>query len=1712
MRLFLLGFCLCWGCSKGLLRVTKGTHVLSRFACCLDLVVGCVQVPLTHVQSQIWGTDPYKRSCYQSFDCQRECCSKQVRKSTIGGGYRWWMFILLLVRVGEARVPGPVEWSIGVCNPAGLMNKCHLFPLEEADVWLVAETHLTSSGVRGFRKGIRAQHRSPSWFVPGHPVKQRSKISDHGTWSGVGVLTKHACQALPHDWSPWAFESSRLLAFTSFVNHMWLSGVVMYGLPTGPTHPQAKARTNALVQEAVRRVLCMDGPRIFGGDFNHDLDELPALDTLYNHNFVEVQDLLFLQQGVSPKPTCKMKTRRDYLFISPELIPMFKGVEVNHTHWIDHASVIANFQGSANDLIRYPWPVPKPIPWSEVHDLAPGPPCSMDFENGCDRAYRDFWHQVEQHVVEEAASKGVRIPQKCLGRATRQQPLKIVGTIKPSVPGRRGEITPQYFGVSFLHKQWFRQLRRLQSFIRIAGVEVVMPTHVEHRLSLWHAILHSTGFKPTFAEWWEHRDLKECSEPGVPRDPPTVDIAMLLFAGLEAEVRALEKQLKAQHRGHACKTSGQSLASLYKAVKPDAPVPVDVLVSVKQAIIEHLDPADCAIELDRRVDWDQNSSFVVEGNALQMVQATEDKLYLETLDNLSVGQTVVQNNSCGKLDDLFQAFIDHWSKLWVRHSQVPRSQWDDILNFARSRLGYHQLPNLDLSIPLLRATAKSKKSTAAVGLDGVRRQDILSLSSNQFRGLQSIYHHAHATGKWPSQLVAGLVKSLAKVAQPTCVQEFRPISIFSMAYRVWSSAQSRYWLKQLEAQLDRMLCGNRAGYQAATLWRRVLEEVEKAYDDGSNLCGVIIDLTKAYNSLPRLPCLALALLIGVDATTVTAWSGALSQMTRRFWIQGSVSSPLGADRGFPEGCGLSCMAMLLLDQIWHEWVRNANHMAQPLSYVDNWEILCHDHQSLEATWNATLDFALALDLQVDTKKTCVWATSSACRHALKSGGFTVIHDGKDLGAHMVYSRQIRNSSQLSRFRSLLDFWPRLQKATGGFDNKIRVLRTAAWPRALHGVSATLIGRKHFHSLRSNVVKALNLQRPGLNPFVLCHLVGRLDPHLVAIVETIRSWRQVGNYSHQLTMLEKVDVGSIGRPIASLTSVLEQRLQTIGWRLDKAGVVHRGSNFQPVELVSHNWSELVWSVEKAWTSVVASQLPHRPSFKHFDKVDVEHTRAAVATYQPTEQGILRRILSGATTTNQHSCYWSSSGTDACTACGQKDSLHHRFWECLATMPHRQAMDQSVLEILPELPEVLTVHGWTLRSGLEGWFYNYLQQLDASVPNASAVPVGTVIDIFTDGSCLWPTESCFRLASWAVCLAGEPGQTASPNDTVILGSGQLSGLQQTAFRAELTALKMALSWVKDWAGQVRIWMDCQGVIDRHWTYARGHQTVASSAANGDLWLEVVELSRQVGCERVQILKVPAHEEVEDSTPEVLRWARFNNDIADNAARVSNLDRGPVFWTRWKQHADLVTANRHVASEIRRLQVNILAGWKVPETGDAVPERAVPREGRIFTMRWRNVSQLGVVPVKTAKLLGREFSQQLLQWWNLVVDWDNPQNLQWIAFAQLFLLFQLQSKHPGLVKKGRQWVNPALVPLLVVEDIGFRERSKWFRLCLQQLWKDSGFDIGKASTRPRSSSFVCHLGCTSIPVKQELLEQVEVWLSQHTTPILGHGEKLDMLPPIC
>ena len=282
-----------------------------------------------------------------------------------------------VVRVGEASHPGPEaavnnNFVLGCANPSGLRSKaCYVVEhMSHGDIWAMSETHLSSKEVNSFNSGL---HFAQSSFCPllgGYPVPPSR--DNTGSWRGVGILSKTPVRHIPNSWPDEIACSSRVMAFTTLVDDLWLTGGVVYGEPDSHHYPHRLLHNEALLQAVIGSVgFLMQGPRFIAGDWNVSSGELPAFDTLENLGFRDLQDIAFERWGITPQPTCKNKTRKDFCFVSPELLALLVQVDVVHDVWPDHAVVQGTFQRLKNSVPRDVWKMPAEFPWPSQWEIDP---------------------------------------------------------------------------------------------------------------------------------------------------------------------------------------------------------------------------------------------------------------------------------------------------------------------------------------------------------------------------------------------------------------------------------------------------------------------------------------------------------------------------------------------------------------------------------------------------------------------------------------------------------------------------------------------------------------------------------------------------------------------------------------------------------------------------------------------------------------------------------------------------------------------------------------------------------------------------------------------------------------------------------------------------------------------------------------------------------------------------------------------------------------------------------------------------------------------------------------------------------------------------------------------------------------------------------------------------------------------------------------------
>ena len=324
-------------------------------------------------------------------------------------GHWFWVFALLIlfgIRVGEAAVSGPdatgrkqqsgrahSDWTLGICNPSGLQGKYQLLQSIGADIIAVSETHLTAESRDKLRSSLHSHNEGYRALVTGAPLPPRSYASNAGSWAGVACVSKCPSRALDVPWPPDLFATSRIQFVSSFMDPCWISRCIIYGYPIGKKHWQAKTRTADILDFAFMHLSNVSGLKYLCGDFNFQMDDLDVFDRFRQHGWVEAQDLYCCMAGVQSKVTCKAKTRKDHLWLNPDLARALLEVTVDDTVFADHSVLRAKFCRQVAYVERFVWPTPAPIDWS----VQATPTAFVDFAHtDPSKNYHLLWQSKER--------------------------------------------------------------------------------------------------------------------------------------------------------------------------------------------------------------------------------------------------------------------------------------------------------------------------------------------------------------------------------------------------------------------------------------------------------------------------------------------------------------------------------------------------------------------------------------------------------------------------------------------------------------------------------------------------------------------------------------------------------------------------------------------------------------------------------------------------------------------------------------------------------------------------------------------------------------------------------------------------------------------------------------------------------------------------------------------------------------------------------------------------------------------------------------------------------------------------------------------------------------------------------------------------------------------------------------------------------------------
>lgn len=1193
--------------------------------------------------------------------------------------------------------------------------------------------------------------------------------------------------------------------------------------------------------------------------------------------------------------------------------------------------------------------------------------------------------------------------------------------------------------------------------------------------------------------------------PGAPKilpcHLPSAEQIGFISATFQKEVRELEAVLMSAMRTTAKLNRCKDPNKILKDIAKPAVSPVCMLDESKSATVLELDEDEHAVVLDNSPDFDLTDSITASDSLITPLVGCEDKLWFDNDHPLpAVGTCLHQTKIVGGIQELLQTFSTEWKQRWDRHAETPESHWTPIVDFFN--LAFPEVPPLTLGKITLddwRKCLKAKSKHAATGPDGWARADLLAMPDHLTQTMLDMIHRIEeGHHDWPTQLLCGLIYSLEKTPNAKLVGQYRPITIFSVIYRTWSSIRARKLLLHLLEWAPATCHGSLPKRSATQMWLGLQLEMEAASQENREVSGCVLDIVKCFNHLPRIPVFGILKKLGAPQNVMLPWARAVVKMQRRFSVRGAVGNGILSTTGFPEGCPLSVVSMLATNLLLDQWMKLRAPSVRLWSFVDNLELVTEDPQNTIRGLQAMTTILEVLDLPLDSSKTYLWANETQARKTFAAAGQSVKKSARDLGGHMQYTQQNTNHVITLRIKEFKSRWKDLAISPAPYHHKLRAIKAAAWPAALHGSTSVHLGNEWFDELRTGAVRALGEHKPGCSPIVHLSLVEHPthDPGFHAIWMAIAHCRQYIPPEVCKAHLDTiVEPSHRVRPRVGPCSVVHDRLQQLGWFWDPDGY-YRDHTGHPIDLWETCIQELSKRASESWQWAAPTKVAHR---KTLGDLHLMHPKFTLEKWGEHTQNkaYLRCNLNGSFFTADHLKHRDPNNPDTCKLCGMKDSLYHRMWECEQLEQCRNSLSELDKQELLDMPQCSHLHGWFALPTATQKFHQALSIIPDTSHDCFTLPAGDqVAEMFTDGACVAPQDRQNRLCAWGV-VACMPSDWWS---FVPIAHGLVPGVIQTIIRAELVATIAALSAAIQNRHKCRLRVDNQFVYKVLKLMINGEYQVRPMRRNHDLLAVLLTRVEDEAKHLLQgVVKVVSHQQCSDITSPEERWAFAGNDAAGHVASRA-FGSQPELLELWEESREALQRTRALRDNFHSVLIAIgqhCTMAKSTEQGQQPQETYF--EPRVLTM----------VPWLLPDALEGEASYYHVPEYAAIATWVKSLHqadgvIQRWSWHQLSLDAARQIKHfgPWYKHTTKEWKSGSQKQRRTVQQVG-RAFALWMIRPAQALH----IELPLVYCRP-TSPLLCY-GCATLPVQVQVGrgEYLDRYLAEHIRVAKKPGDLKDV-----
>ena len=1412
-------------------------------------------------------------------------------------------------RIGEASNPGPSAdrptkdfLNLYHCNPTSLVGKENHFDHMLDGIHFIAETSATQTAQKICTARFKSKNLKCLWSSPMTAYKQ-SAANLRGHAGGTALISPFPMHRGLEPVPSYLQKADRFVdGVVQYFPHLYMYCAVVYGPHINHRYCNPRTIMNQIMNFVSQKSVRYQGPACISGDFNCKLTDIECWPALRAAGWVDAAELSAVKNNHPIEGTSNDNARHSFILCNRQLAAALIDCRTIKQHLFSvHPVLHARFDYKAAIQSYTQWKLPKSFDrylidtqtaehFAQSQCVDKKPKHDLAFHHDDIATLSHSWTCIAEQTLAAAAvdveGKPITVRPGHMGRSS-NNPFVVQPAAMPIIPRpREGDHQPISEQGSIELRRWGKQLHRLQSLVRqYSSYNQTGNQNAFGQLnSLWVKILAAKGFQSQFQQWILETDLGY-----VPLNLPTFeyccDLKNLFAQWYTTQEHAIWLQRTKLKQLEIIVDIPQGGRLAFQQIRDDAHPPIHAIHYKREATMIK---TRCTKEGTHCVRLQPGHNLVLgpicfHEQKVNIIQVHPDRIFFDRKvkwrsTNLQLSQEDFTMDPPTMHQHLHQA----WSPYFCR-DKVDDDQhtWEKAITFLEHVQDFPIMAHQPITGQQLYHAVKKTKLASSRGGDGFSTLDLRRLPMPLWELMATIFTKIEQKHLWPEAWTLAKTLCLPKTSEPKTPLDIRPITVMSKMYRVWGKIRGGQVADHLASHIPKTIGGPCAQVSSEMIAFYTADRIEEAISNKTPLSGVVLDIIKCYNSIPREPLKLLLCRLGIPHDIICTFFAAMNQLQRFFQVCDKCGPKFTTSTGIVEGCGFAVPCMLAIG-IWADAVlsHSVEHV-ESVMFADDWSIFHEQPNQLVHALKQLLKFIESMKMKIAANKSWMWSTSALHRTQLNSvshqcQNIPIINTAKDLGVDQNYTNKIVKKTWKARLTKVKTKLKATSKAKVPRSFSKTLVVNGALACGSYGTICTYISDSDHKTIRSAIAKATRKAGTGANPWMACNAIQQgLHPQFRDLCTRLATWkRYIRLFPNRIdSMQQRFNVPvSTNKTITGPVVSLRRATQTLGIQitLENDGLV---CVYRQAKLHINNTPKRIYTqfLQRAWDRYVASNI-NRKDWR-LNTFDSRINTIAYNKLQFREQSLMDAILTGKHITNELITKCQPRQDEKCVLCGQTDSRKHRFFHCPALAETREKYKSTLDSVKEWEPTQQTFALCPYDHNIEK-FHLENQNLcfEYVIPSTN----NDVQHLFVDGTAFFNDHPGLVIAGAAV-VASQPDSTYSH----LVCRQRVPGIIQNSYIGELFAILLALNHA--WC--VHIYSDCQALVEEI-TFVLQNRTLPPQwcQTHPVLWHLVARhiLHRPSHC--VHIQKVTAHQNWKLISQADLRWQAYVNNRVDYHAKQS------------------------------------------------------------------------------------------------------------------------------------------------------------------------------------------------------------------------------------